>query len=94
MRRPVIVITFAYTAGLLLGQGSLYFPYTITLLSILCLLGAGVLVALHRLTISKALLCTVPALVKRGKVMRVKVLTFIEKCVQFHTCGGLMSMKS
>ena len=62
MQRPVIIVTFAYTAGLLLGHGSLYFPYTITVLFILCLLGAAVLVVLHCLTISKDLLCTVPAL--------------------------------
>jgi competence protein ComEC len=29
MRRPVIVLTLAYCAGLLLGHGFLYFPYTI-----------------------------------------------------------------
>jgi competence protein ComEC len=41
MRKPIIPLTLAYITGLLLGHGFLYFPYTICIVVLLCLLTAG-----------------------------------------------------
>jgi competence protein ComEC len=41
MHKPIIPLTLAYIASLLLGHGFLYFPYTICVIVLLCLLTAG-----------------------------------------------------
>ncbi len=41
MRTPIIPLTLAYIAGLLLGHGFLYFPYTVGIIVPLCILTAG-----------------------------------------------------
>ena len=63
MHRPVIVLTFAYTAGILLGHGSLYFPYTVSLLAVLGLVAAAAFVALRRVTFTTTLLFAISALI-------------------------------
>ena len=41
MHKPVIPLTLSYIAGLLLGHGFLYFPYTICIIVLLCILTAA-----------------------------------------------------
>ncbi len=62
MQKPIIVLTLAYTIGLLLGHGFLYFPYSITFLGILCLLGAAFIVRTHRISFKRVLLFIIPGL--------------------------------
>src|SRR5512135_3212644 len=59
MRKPIIVLTFAFAAGILLGQAFLYFPYSTTVfivLAILCVL------LLHRRALIRAMLFVLPGL--------------------------------
>jgi competence protein ComEC len=63
MRKPVIIVTFAYIAGLLLGHGFLYFPCTVSFLIILGLVAAALLTVLRRLALSRALLFAIPGLI-------------------------------
>jgi len=63
MQKPIIPITLAYTAGLLLGHGFLYFPYSISILVILCLLITGIFTWLDRLTLRRFLLIILPGLI-------------------------------
>jgi competence protein ComEC len=56
MQKPIIPLILAYTTGLLLGQGFLYFPYSISILVILCVLIIGIFTWLDRLTLRRFLL--------------------------------------
>jgi len=44
MQKPVIPLTLAYIAGLLLGHGFLYFPYTIIVFFIVVILPSEILI--------------------------------------------------
>ena len=63
MQRPIILLTFAYIAGILLGRGFLYFPCAITLLAGIIVLLLAVLTRLHRITLSRFLLTVLPCIV-------------------------------
>ena len=63
MQKPIIPLTLAYTAGLLLGHGFLYFPYSISILAILCVLTSGIFIRLDRLTLRRSLLIVLPGLI-------------------------------
>ncbi len=63
MHKPLILITLAYTAGLLLGHGFLYFPYSVSILAILCILITGIFSWLNRLTPRRFLLVIIPGFV-------------------------------
>ncbi len=63
MRKPIIILTLAYTAGILLGQAFLYFPYSATLLVVLAILGV---LLLHRRAPIRALLFMLPAILGIG----------------------------
>jgi competence protein ComEC len=63
MQKPIIPLTLAYTAGLLFGHGFLYFPYTISIIVLICILIAGLLICLDRLTPRRSLLIIIPGLI-------------------------------
>ena len=63
MRKPIITLTLAYIAGLLIGHGFLYFPYAIGFLLIISILISGVLTWLDKLTIRRTMLVMLPCLV-------------------------------
>jgi competence protein ComEC len=68
MRKPVIVLTLAYSAGLLLGRGFLYFPYSICATVLLCGFAAGLFTRLdigriQRITAARYFLMTGACLV-------------------------------
>ncbi len=67
MQKPIIPLTLAYIAGLLLGHGFLYFPYSISILALLCLLTIGLFTwfdigTFRRSAPSRSLLIILPAL--------------------------------
>lgn len=62
MHKPLISITLAYIAGLLLGQGFLYFPYSISLIFLLGILTVGLSIRFGRLAPNRFFLFTLPAL--------------------------------
>lgn len=63
MQKPIITLTLAYTAGLLLGHGFLYFPYSISILAILSVLTSGIFIRLDRLTLRRSLLIVLTGLI-------------------------------
>jgi competence protein ComEC len=63
MHKPIIPLTLAYTAGLLLGHGFLYFPYSISTLVILCILVTGIFTWIGRLAPRRFLLIILPVLI-------------------------------
>ena len=63
MPKPVISLTLAYVAGILLGYGFLYFPYSIGGLVILLIAAAGIFTLLKKLTIHRYLLFVIPGLI-------------------------------
>ena len=63
MQTPIITITLAYIAGLLLGHGFLYFPYSISILVILFILTMGMLTALHKLPLRSFLFILIPGII-------------------------------
>jgi competence protein ComEC len=63
MHKPLIPLTLAYITGLLLGHGFLYFPYSISILVILCVLLAGILTRLDKLTLPRLPLIIIPGLI-------------------------------
>jgi competence protein ComEC len=60
--KPVIVITLAFLSGLLLGRGSLYFPFTITVLVTTALFASGLLLRSGRLSLRQLALIAVPCI--------------------------------
>jgi competence protein ComEC len=63
MRKPVILLTLAYSAGLLLGHGFLYFPYAICVTVLLCCVTAGLFTwfdigTIHRIAVARYFLMT------------------------------------
>ncbi len=63
MQKPFIMITLAYTAGLLFGNAFLYFPYSIVFFVILLLLCFVVAAVARKLSVLRALLFTIPGLI-------------------------------
>ena len=63
MHKPIIPLTLAYITGLLLGHGFLYFPYSISILVILCVLIAGIFTRLDKLTLPRFPLIIIPGLI-------------------------------
>ncbi len=63
MRKPIAVITLAYSAGLLLGHGFLYFPYSLGVLLFCSVIALTILIRLARLSFQRFLLtlifCTI-----------------------------------
>ncbi len=62
MQNPII-LTLAYTTGLLLGHGFLYFPYSIAVFVILILLTLGISAWLSKLSFPRSLLFVIPGLI-------------------------------
>jgi len=62
MHKPVIFLTLAYLAGILLGHGFLYFPYTVGILLILGIVTAGIFTLLKKLPFQRILLYLIPGL--------------------------------
>jgi competence protein ComEC len=60
MHKPIVFLTLAYVAGLLLGHGFLFFPYTISLLAVLLVLATGILTGAGKLTLRQFLLIVFP----------------------------------
>jgi competence protein ComEC len=63
MQKPVITLTLAYLAGLLLGHGFLYFPYASAILAVLLILTAGILAWLGKLSSRRFLLIILPGII-------------------------------
>jgi predicted membrane metal-binding protein len=63
MQKPIIPLTLAFIAGLLLGHGFLYFPYSIGIIVILFILTAGILTALSKLPIRSFLFIVIPGVI-------------------------------
>ncbi len=63
MKRPLILITLAYTAGLLLGRGFLYFPITVIILTALAAAASLILLLTARIFRRRFFLITIPCLV-------------------------------
>jgi len=63
MQKPIIPLTLAYIAGLLLGHGFLYFPYSISILVILSILTAIILTVLHKLALRSFLFIVIPGII-------------------------------
>jgi competence protein ComEC len=63
MHKPIVSLTLAYLAGLLLGHGFLYFPYTIAFLAFLLILATGIFTALDKLALRQCLLIVFPAVI-------------------------------
>ncbi len=63
MHTPVITIALASIAGILLGQGFLYFPVSITI--VLCILvpAAGIIAWFEKFTLRRSLLIVLPGLI-------------------------------
>ncbi len=60
--KPVIAITRAFLSGLLLGHGSLYFPFTTTVLVTAALVASGLLLRSGRLSLRQLALIAVPCI--------------------------------
>lgn len=63
MQTPIIPLTLAFIAGLLLGHGFLYFPYSIGIIVILFILTTGILTALSKLPIRSFLFIVIPCII-------------------------------
>ncbi len=63
MHKPHISVTLAYTVGILLGHGFLYFPFSTVILASLILIAAGFLVLTGKLPYQRYLLYVTPGLV-------------------------------
>jgi competence protein ComEC len=63
MHKPIVSLTLAYLAGLLLGHGFLYFPYTIAFLAVLLVLATGILFGLNKLALRQCLLIGIPVVI-------------------------------
>ncbi len=63
MQKPIIPLTLAFIAGLLLGHGFLYFPYSIGILIILSILTTGILTTLHKLPLRSFLFILIPGII-------------------------------
>jgi len=59
MHKPVIPITLAYIAGLLLGHGFLYFPWSIIIFVILGLAASASFILFDKLTLRRSLLLAI-----------------------------------
>jgi competence protein ComEC len=59
MRKPIIVLTLAFSAGILLGQAFLYFPYSAAVIVVIAIVGA---LLLNRRAPIRALLIILPGL--------------------------------
>lgn len=66
MHRPVITITIAYIAGILLGHGFLYFPYSTLLLMLLGTLSAGILLLRGKLIFPPIILVAIACIAGFG----------------------------
>jgi hypothetical protein len=62
MQTPVIAITLAYIAGLVLGRGFLYFPCTTALIALIALAPSPVLVRRGTMTLRRLLFTAFPVL--------------------------------
>ena len=62
MQTPVIAITLAYIAGLILGRGFLYFPFTTALIAFIALAAFPVLVRRGIMTLRRLLFTAFPVL--------------------------------
>ena len=62
MQTPVIAITLAYIAGLVLGRGFLYFPCTTALIALIALVPSPVLVRRGTMTLRRLLFTAFPVL--------------------------------
>jgi len=63
MQKPIIPLTLAFIAGLLLGHGFLYFPSSISFLVIIGILTAVVLAWLDKLTLRRLLIIVLPGII-------------------------------
>jgi competence protein ComEC len=63
MHRPVITIALAYAAGILLGHGFLYFPFSIIVILVLSLLGAGIATWAGKLSLRRSFILAIPCVV-------------------------------
>ena len=63
MHKPLIPLTAAYITGLVLGHGFLYFPYSVSILVILCVLIAGIFARLDKLTLPRFPFIIIPGLI-------------------------------
>lgn len=63
MHKPLIPLTIAYIAGILLGYGFLYFPYSIGILVILVIIAAVTLTFTRKLSLQRCLLYVTPGLI-------------------------------
>jgi competence protein ComEC len=62
MQKPIISLTLAYIAGLVLGHGFLYFPWSAAVLAVLLILTAGILTRLDKLSFRRFLLIILPGI--------------------------------
>ncbi len=62
MQTPVIAITLAYIAGLILGRGFLFFPFTTALIAFIALAASPVLVRTGTMTLRRLLFTAFPVL--------------------------------
>jgi competence protein ComEC len=63
IQKPVTSLTLAYLAGILLGHGFLYFPYTVGILLILGILSTGVFSRFEKQSLRRFLLYLIPGLI-------------------------------
>ena len=63
MQRPIISLMLAYLAGLLLGQGFLFFPYSVGLFTGIVILVLAVMTWFERFTLRRFLLITIPGII-------------------------------
>jgi competence protein ComEC len=63
MQKPIISLTLAYIAGLLLGHGFLYFPYSIGALVIVTILISGIFTCFDKLSLRRLLLIVLPGVI-------------------------------
>jgi competence protein ComEC len=62
MQKSVISLTLAYSAGLLIGRGFLYFPYSISVLATLSILLSGILTWSNKPSLRRFFVITLPCL--------------------------------
>jgi competence protein ComEC len=63
MHKPIILVTLAYIAGLLVGHGLLYFPYSFGIFFILSIISAGILTSLGKLSLRLFFFTVIPGIV-------------------------------
>ena len=63
MHKPVITIALAYIAGLLLGHGFLYFPFSVSSILVLSLLAAGIATWFGKVSLRQYLILFIPGVV-------------------------------